>query len=128
MARKDTLRSEIATAQSLAANFISAPTSVKFLDNFSYQINILTSNSTGTFSVQASDDYSPGGPIEGVANAGTWVDLVLGGGVPTVAAANDSILINLNQLPFTAVRLKYTSTVAGTGTCDIWVVAKQLGA
>lgn len=130
MARKNIVTKKISAAQSLAANFTSEPTVIQFLDNVSYQINITTTNSTGSFVVQASLDYEPAGavdPMSGVPNSGNWVDLVLSGGTPTAAAANDSILIDLNQLPFKAVRLKYTSTIAGTGTADVYVAAKQLG-
>ena len=61
-------------------------------------------------------------------NPGNWINLVLAGGTPFVAAANDQILIDLNQLPFTAIRLSYTSTIAGTGVADIFITARQLGA
>lgn len=130
MSRKNVVAKKIATAQSLAASFTSEPTVIQFLDNVSYQINITTTNSTGSFVVQASLDYEPAGsvdPMSGVPNSGNWVDLVLSGGTPTAAAANDSILIDLNQLPYKAVRLKYTPTIAGTGTMNIYVAAKQLG-
>lgn len=129
MGRKDTVRYNIneGVPQSLSASFITPVTAIKFLDNASYQINVTTSDSTGTFAVQASNDYCPAGPAEPPANPGTWVNLTLAGGTPFVAAANDSIIINLNQLPFTAIRLAYTSTIAGTGTCDMWLVAKQIG-
>jgi len=129
MARKDVVRYNLneGVPQSLSATFTSPITTIKFSDNVSYQINVTTSDSTGTFEVQASDDYSPIGPSQPVPNPGNWVTLPLGGGTPTVAGANDLILINLNQLPFTAVRLVYTSTIAGTGTADMWVLAKQIG-
>lgn len=128
MARKNALSHVVATTQSLSASFSSAPTLVQYLDNISYQIDITTTNSTGTFSVQASNDYSPGGPVESSPpNAGHWIDLNLAGGVPTVAAANDDILISLNQFPFKAVRLHYTSSIAGTGTAGIIINARQLG-
>lgn len=126
MARKNVLRKLIAPTQSLAASFSITPTMIPFGDNCAYQINVTTSNSTGTFSVQGSLDYvQQTQDTKGV--AGNWVDLSLGGGTPTVAAANDTILINLNQLPFNAVRLAYTSTIAGTGIADIYVMEKQIG-
>lgn len=126
MARKLILQEQIATSQSLAASFNSTPTIVSYMDNCSYQINVTTSNSTGTFSVQVSDDYQPQTP-QLSAVTGNWVDLSLGGGTPAVAAANDVIIINLNQLPFKAMRLAYTSTIAGTGTCNIFLFNKQIG-
>lgn len=129
MARKLILREEISAAQSLAANFTSVPTMIPYMDNCSYQINITTTNSTGTFAVQASDDYiQQTQDVKG--NPGNWVTLPLGGATaaPVAAAANDTILIDLNELPFNAVRLVYTSTIAGTGTADIWLFNKSLGA
>lgn len=128
MSQKNSLRYQLVSGQSLAASFNTSPTMVKVLDNCSYQINITTSDSIGTFKVQASDDYQASGPNDNVVvNAGNWVDLTLAGGSPTVSAANDHIIINLNQLPFNAIRLDYTAGTAGTGTCDIWVVCKRLG-
>ena len=115
---------KLLTSQSMAANFTSPATVVDFIDNIAYQINITTSNSTGSFVVQASLDYEPANSQK-AANAGNWTDLTLSG-TPTAAAANDSILISLNQLPFRAVRLKYVSTVAGTGTCNVYIQAKAV--
>lgn len=129
MARKNVVAKKILAAQSMAASFTSEPTVIQFLDNAAYQINITTTDSTGVFSVQASLDYEPGGavdPMSGVPNAGNWVDLNLTD-VPEANAANDSIIIDLNQLPYKAIRLKYTADTAGTGVCDVYVMARQLG-
>jgi hypothetical protein len=111
----------------MSANFTTDPTLIKNLDNCAYQINVRTTDSEGIFKVQASLDYAIDEPTNQVTNAGNWVDLTLAGGVPTISAANDSILINLNELPFNAIRLAYESDVAGTGECDIYVMAKQIG-
>ena len=128
MARKDTNRYLLNPngPQSLAASFISPPTIIRNHDNCSYQINIYTSDSSGTFAVEISNDYQVDPATQVVENPGTWLALPLGG-TPVVAAANDTIVINLNQLPFMAMRLNYTSTVAGTGTCDMIVTEKQIG-
>jgi hypothetical protein len=127
MARKDVFVSRISHNQSLAASFNGPATVIKYLDNLAYQINITTSNSTGNFSVQGSLDYSVN-PLTGIVeSAGSWVTLNLAGGTPTVAAANDTIAIDLNQLPYTAIRIVYTASVAGTGTCDIWISGRQIG-
>ncbi len=130
MSRKNTVNKRLVATQSLAASFTSEPTVIEWLDNLCYQINITTSNSTGTFAVQASLDYSPSGSVDPMspgAVSGNWVDLNLAGGTPTVAAANDSILIDLNQLPYKAIRLKYTSGTAGTGTCAIYIMGRMVG-
>lgn len=119
----------VATTQSLATSFTSPITTITYQDNVAYQINITTSNSTGTFAVQASLDYIAPGPQGSGGRAGNWITLPLSGAnPPTVAAANDNILINLNNLPFNAVRLVYTSTIAGTGTADIFIMTKAMGA
>lgn len=124
--RKDFNIYTLVSNQSLSSSFTTAPTITTTTDNVSYQINVNTTDSIGTFTVQASDDYlaAPGGSV---LNAGEWVNLTLGGGVPFANAANDVISISLNQVPFVALRLVYTSTTAGTGTCSITVVSKQLG-
>lgn len=131
MARKNVLipLNPVSTGQSLAADFISPVTVITYMDNCSYQINITTTDSVGTFSVQGCLDYQLNDPNNTeVLNAGNWIDLILGGtGSPSASAANDQILIDLNQVPFKALRIAYTSSVAGTGTCDIYFMAKQVG-
>lgn len=127
MARKDSFQYQLSAAQSLAADFTSPITTIKWLDNIAYQINITTTNSVGTFAVQASADYKTNEPGTQVLNPGHWVNLTLAGGTPNANAANDSILIDLNQLPFVAIRIAYTSNTPGTGTCDIYLAGRQLG-
>lgn len=136
MAKKDTLITQLVnpvtntTTFSLVASFNTPATVVRFLDNCSYQINVTTTDSNGTFNVEMSNDYyvnSASGVIE---NQGNWIPLTLtsaGGAVPVVAATDTLISINLNQLPFYAVRLSYTSTTAGTGTCQIYIADKVIG-
>jgi len=100
-------------SQSLSASFTILPTSVKFFDNLSYQIVVTTSDSTGNFELQGSNDQSH------------WDNLLACG---SVAAANDTISVNINQFPFAFMRLKYTSSIAGTGTCTIVLMARSVGA
>jgi hypothetical protein len=130
--RKNQIQFELIATQSLAASFVSAPTVINFLDNFSYQLNVTTTDSTGVFGVQASNDYKLLLPTASVQDAGTWVDLPLGPLTvstiePTVSAANDQILFDLRQLPYSAVRINYTSTIAGTGTVNIYISVKEIG-
>lgn len=126
MSRKNTLEYQIATAQSLAANFTSPVTTVLTLDNCSYQINVNTTDSTGTFVIETSNDYNDNLVTNTVTNVGTWAALPIGG-TPAAAAANDTIYVEINQIPFKAIRVRYTSSVAGTGTCDIKLVCRQIG-
>src|SRR5271166_829203 len=126
MARKNVLVTQLAAAQSLSASFNSPPTVIRYLDNVSYQINITTTNSTGTFNIQGSDDYFINESTNKVENPGNWINIPLSTAI-TAGAANDTILVSLNQLPFYAVRLSYTSTIAGTGVCDIFLTIKEIG-
>jgi len=126
MARKNVLKFEASTSQSMASNFISEPTVIKYLDNCSYQILITTIDSTGSFAVQASNDYEPNEPGVAEPNPGNWAALPLSG-APTAGGADDSIVIDLNQLPYTALRVAYTVVTPGTGTCDIIFNSKQVG-
>lgn len=112
----------------MAADFNTPPTVIQFLDNIVYQINVTTTNSIGTFSLQGSNDYNVDGPTGTITNPGTWVDLDLGGGTPSVNAANDTIAICIQQMPFYAIRLAYTAGTPGTGTCNVFLNAKQVGA
>lgn len=121
------LPSAVATAQSLATAFTTTPTVLSYQDNVAYQINVTTSDSEGAFEVQASMDYVPSGTGSVPPNAGTWATLTMDG-TPTAAAANDVIAVSLNQVPFKALRISYTPTVAGTGTCDILIMARTVGA
>lgn len=127
MSRKNALTPIVLeSSHSLSATFSTAPTVIDWLDNLVYQIIVTTTDSIGTFSVQASLDYVPAGQTSSAPNAGTWTDLTLGGGTPTVNAANDSIIINLNQLPFHAIRLTYTAGTAGTGVAKILIEGKMI--
>ena len=128
MSRKNVFSYQILpNLTSLSAGFVSNPTVVRNLDNVAYQINVTTTNSVGSFTVEASLDYAINESTNTVTNAGNWITLTLAGGTPTVNAANTNILIDLNQLPFEAVRLRYTSTTAGTGTCNGYVMGRMLG-
>lgn len=136
MAKKDSLITTLVnpvtntTTFSLAASFNTPATVVRFLDNCSYQVNVVTTDSSGTFAVEMSNDYYVNPASGTIENAGNWIPLTLTsalGAVPTVAATSTNISINLNQLPFYAVRLAYTSGTAGTGTCVIFISDKVIG-
>lgn len=127
MSRKNILKPfKIAPAQSLATSFNTAATIVAYADNISYQVNVATSDSSGTFSIQVSDDYTIDEVTNTITNTGNWITLPLSGS-PTAAGVNDSILIDVNQLPHNAIRMSYTPSVAGTGTCDVYIMHRQQG-
>jgi len=126
MARKNTLEYPLLTDKSLSTSFISPVTIVKNLDNCSYQITITTSDSIGTFAVEASNNYESNEITNDVTYSGDWAPLDIGG-VPVANGSNDVILIDLNQLPFKAIRVSYTTSTPGTGTCDMKLIARQIG-
>ena len=125
MARKNVLLYQLLKAQSLSTSFTSPVTSIRYGDNVSYQINITTTDSTGSFVVEASDDYSVTADNV-IVNPGNWVTLTLSGS-PTVAATNDIIGISMTQLPYLAIRLRYVSSTPGTGVCDAFITSKEIG-
>jgi hypothetical protein len=116
LARKNILLHEVVASQSMATSFKTPPTVIKYLDNCTYQINISTSN-----------DYAVNEPGTQVTNPGNWIPLTLAGGTPFANGTNDNIIISMAGLPFSAIRLSYTSSTAGTGRCDVYIVAKQIG-
>jgi hypothetical protein len=133
MAGKKVLKNSLAVTTAgvaipfpLTASFISPVTNIEWGDSVSYEIIATTVDSIGTFSVQVSNDYTIVLNNE-VANPGNWVTLTLSG-TPTLAALDINIGIALRDIPYTAVRLAYTSTTAGTGTALIYVTSKQSGA
>ena len=122
MARKNVLSPQtIASSQSLASAFGCTPTELSFLDNIAYQIEVSTTNSSGQFVLQATLDSPDSlGSFASV----NWTTLMNCG---AITGANDSILVNVNQFPYKYARLYYTPSVAGTGTCSIKIMAKQIG-
>lgn len=130
MARKDVVKYTIPVAGSpiisLSASFVTPATVIKYLDSISYQINVTTTDSVGTFAVQVSNDFQQDEVNNIVVNPGTWTALTLSG-TPSVSAANDSIVIDLQLMPYYATRIAYTSSSAGTGTAGIILNAKQIG-
>lgn len=124
--RKNVVVYTVCEDRSLGASFQLDPTWIKFLDNASFQINVTTTNSEGTFAIEVSNDYAVNEVTGSVTNAGVWTALNLGG-TPRVEATDTQIIIDLNQLGFKAMRVAYTSTVAGTGTCSAYLTAKEIG-
>lgn len=116
---------EIALNQPLSSSFTSIPTNFKTTDNVAYQINVTTTDSTGSIAIEGSIDYVKADPLNGPGVAGHWTPLTLSG-FPSVNGTNDTILININECPYQSLRVSYTSVTAGTGTCNIFVMAKGL--
>lgn len=123
MARKQVLAPIIVeSAKSLATDFKITPTEVSFQDNLAYEILVTTSDSIGNFFLIGTLD-SPDNL--GSFAAVNWVRLIPCG---DVAGNNDVIGIDINQFPFKYVSLEYVSDTAGTGICDIKIMARTVGA
>lgn len=123
MARKNIARKKIASGVSLATAFQSELSNVQWLDNVGYIIETSgVTDNTGTFSVQVRNTTSDD-PNE----QSQWANLTLTA-VPTLANANAVFAINLNQLPFSEVRVAFTPAgITPDGTVTIWASIKQVG-
>lgn len=104
----------------MAANFVTPYTNLLQQDNGSYQIVVTANGSSGQFYLDGSDDVLTTlqtAPIH-------WTEIMACG---TIAGANDTILIDVNQWPHTFARLRYVSTTPGTGVCTVRLTFKQIG-
>lgn len=105
--------------------FVSSASSVKYRDTITYQF-VWARQSSTTFGIQVSSNYSPGLPQNpGQANSGNWDDLTLS---PTPTSYNStSYTVNLNQIGSPWVRFIATTTSSGTALLTATVTAKSLG-
>lgn len=111
----------VVTAGSMAASITSLVTNIQYMDDVVYQIQ-WTGTPVGTFTVQVSEDYQQSGGT--VLNAGTWTTLTLSSAI-TAAGSADQAILDLNQLPYSWIRLVYTRT-SGTGTLNAYISAKAV--
>jgi hypothetical protein len=121
MSRKNVLTTNIPVIknQSMAASFNGPPTSITYLDNLMIQI-VYTGTPTGTFAIQASNDYDPD-----ISPATTnWITLPLSG-TPTAAGSGDSIDIQMTGVGSPWIRLAYTAS-GGAGNLNMWINGKSL--
>jgi hypothetical protein len=104
----------------------SAITNIMYRDSVSLELD-WSGTPTGTFSVLGSNSYNPGLPqTDGGQNAGTWTPITLSP-APVTSGSAGSLLINMNQLAFAWLQVKYTNT-SGSGILNGWIAAKSLGA
>lgn len=96
----------------------SEATVVGQMDKLTYQCKFSAANS-GTFVVEAKSEKSNGTP-------GVWYELDFG--APMTIAAETDVVMNLNELPFSHVRIKWTPDALQTGTLTVIVAAKAVGA
>jgi hypothetical protein len=121
--RKNELSSyPIFSAQSAATNFdnFSKPTNVTWLDNAGITVQ-WTGSPVGTLEVYVSNDNAGPFPNYPVAN---WQKLDFGAPI-VIDGTNTNLLINMNQLPFNWLAMKYVST-SGTGTLSAQLTSKEV--
>lgn len=107
------------TQAAVSASFNSTPTSLKKLDNVSYQYNV-TGALVGTVSVQTSNDYVQNS--DGTINfAGNWITIPSFTGV--INGTGQGVL-ELVTMPALWMRTAFTYT-SGSGTMNIIVDAKS---
>lgn len=125
MSRKNNLRQfrTITDGDMSASTITSAVTNIQFLDNIAIQLNIVTANAIGNFTVEVSVDYSQD-DNGNVTNAGHWVPVTLSPS-PAATGTDSQIYIDLNQLASPWIRVKYTKT-SGTGVLNAYISAKML--
>lgn len=96
----------------MSGTVIGEPTTVTYLDNGSYQV-VCTGTPEGEFFVDAT------------INDVNWEALDITPRIEAVGAPI-SFLINLNQLPYNKIRLRYVPT-GGTGVLNAWTMTKMIG-
>lgn len=107
------------TNASMATSLTSALTKIQNLDDIGIQVKWTSSNAVGTIAVECSINYN--------ANlaTGDWVALTFDPALAQPASNNGSYLIDLQQVPFTWLRVTYTR-VSGSGTLNVWLSAKEI--
>ncbi len=95
----------------------SAPTNIRGIDNVSYQM-AWTGTPTGTFSFEVSNTSTSG-------TDGTWTVLTLATSPTNPAGSASNTGVDLNQLSFKWVRMKYTNS-GSTGTLNVTVFGKAV--
>lgn len=113
----------LVSATSMAADITSIPTNGTFQDNVGIQVKWVSSDGVGVISIQ--------GSINAVVNqagtlvSGDWYDLTFNPVLTQPNSNSGGYLINLNQVPYNFIRVKYTRT-SGTGTFDAWITEKEI--
>lgn len=92
---------------------------IKNMDKASIILEWTGSSPVGTIDVQVRNIKEPVGPVT------SWISLDMGATINITGASGNHIL-RFDELPFSEVRLVYTS-VSGTGSLTATVTAKQIG-
>lgn len=125
MARKDTIQNFLPFGSSgcdMSSSQTSTYSNVLGMDNIGLLLSWSGASSpVGSFSVEVSNDYNNSNAI----NSGTWIALDFGSTI-SISGSSGSHEININQLPYSWIRTKYTRT-SGSGTLNVFLSAKQMG-
>jgi len=110
-------RKKIESAKSLAANFVTEETNIQNLDNVGYLIECsgITANE-GIFTVEVKIQVTENQESE-------WSTLTLDSSM-ILANADNNFVVYLNQLPFTHVRIRFTTSSSTDGIADIFIMSK----
>ena len=101
-------------AQALSGSFNSKAVNVQYQDNIGIQIIATTTANTGLFSIEAS--------IDGL----TWDKIILQPPIAALAGANAVFTVNLNQIPFSQIRIHFEIGVGTSGTATAYITTKEI--
>jgi hypothetical protein len=104
-------------AVSMSTDQTSEITDIKNLDNVGYIISWAGASPVGTVTVEVSNDKEDEPTI--------WHELDFGASIE-ITGNSGSHDININQLPFSKIRIKYNRT-SGSGTLTAAMTMKQVG-
>ena len=124
MSRKSWLNYPILVAADLSADFdtFQDPTNIDFLDNASIQLEWSGALPVGTFEIYVSNDKADPSAGRYPTN---WTMLNFGSTI-IINSSQTSHIINMNQLSFSWLAVKYNFT-SGTGTMDANLTGKAVG-
>jgi hypothetical protein len=124
MSRKSVIkRYKLDSAKSFAANFTSTAVDVNNIDCISFQYSWTGATSpTGNFTIQGTIDGVNWHPLTTTLAAGATATGGLIQQVGPVLTPTAQHFLNMHQ-----VRVSYAFT-SGSGSCDIWVCGKTIGA
>lgn len=115
MSRKNTHLFKFWNEQSLTDDAFSTPTNILNVDNIGLQLIVTTTANNGLFTVQVSNDNV------------NWSDITLNPSIDALASSNIPITVNLNQLPFAWLRVKFAKGSTHTnGTVTGYLSLKMI--
>lgn len=109
-------------AGDMSGDITSAATQVEWLDNLGIQAHWSGTSPAGEIIIEGTNDQvlDPQHPLA----SPNWVALDFGQTISITGNTGDDFY-NINQFPFTAVRVRYVRT-SGTGTLVVKISAKML--